>query len=72
MNVLSFGNTAIVLERVVAIQCDEPFSGDEAVRVFLSGLREPVELFVPDPEKTYLDICAAVSRLRDHDSARSN
>ena len=63
MKVLSFGNTAIVLERVVAIQCDEPFSGDEAVRVYLSGLSNPVELFLEDPEKAYLDICAAISKL---------
>ena len=63
MKVLSFGNAAIVLERVVAIECDEPFSGDEAVRVYLSGLSHPIELFVEDPEKTYLDICAAVNHL---------
>ena len=63
MNVLSIGNTAIVLERVVAIQCDEAFSGDEAVRVFLIGLAAPIELFVPDPEKTYLELCAALARL---------
>ena len=63
MNVLSFGNTAIVLEHVVAIQCDEPFSGDEALRVYLAGLHSPIELFVVDPEKTYLEICAAISRL---------
>jgi hypothetical protein len=64
MNVLNIGNTAIVLERVVAIQCDEAFSGDEAIRVFLAGLAVPIELFVEDPEKTYLELCASLSRLQ--------
>lgn len=63
MNVMSIGNTAIVLERVVAIQCDEAFSGDEAIRVFLAGCSAPVELYVADPETTYLELCAALSRL---------
>ena len=63
MKILSFGNTAIVLERVVAIEWDELFSGDEAVRVYLSGLSAPVELFVEDPEKAYLDLCAAISKV---------
>jgi hypothetical protein len=48
---------------VLAIQCDEPFSGDETVRVYLSGLSHPIELFVEDPERAYLDICAAISNL---------
>ena len=63
MTVLCFGNSAIVLERVVAIQCDEPFSGDEAVRVFLDGKTAPVELFVEDPEAAYLQLCAALTKL---------
>ena len=63
MSVISIGNTAIVLERVIAIQCDEAFSGDEAVRVFLVGMSHPLELYVEDPEKTYLELCAALSRL---------
>jgi hypothetical protein len=61
MTILSFENTAIVVERVVAVQCDEPFSGDEAVRVYMAGLIHPIELFVEDPEKTYLQICAQVA-----------
>lgn len=63
MNIMSFGNTAIVLEHVVAIQCDEAFSGDEAIRVFLAGFGVPVELYVEEPEKTYLELCAALSKL---------
>ena len=63
MNVMSIGNTALVLERVIAIQCDEAFSGDEAVRVFLVGMSHQLELYVEDPEKTYLELCAALSRL---------
>jgi len=63
MTILNFGNTAIVVERIVAVQCDEPFSGDEAVRVHMSGLIHPIELFVEDPEKTYLQICAAIAAL---------
>ena len=63
MTVMLFENTAIVLERVVAVEFDEPCAGDESVRVFLSGMNRPVELFVPDPEATCLQICAALSRL---------
>ena len=63
MNVFSVGNTAIVLQRVVAIQHDEEFSADEAVRVYLAGMSHPLELFVSDPETTYLEICAALARL---------
>lgn len=64
MTVLSFGNTAIVIDRVVAIQCGEALRGDEPVRVCLEGLVNPVELVVEDPETTYLEICAAISRLQ--------
>lgn len=63
MTVINFGATALVAERIVAVECDELFSGDEAVRVYLEGLPRPIELFVEDPEKAYLEICAAISKL---------
>ena len=63
MTGLTFGNTAIVTDRIVAVQCVEAFSGDEAVRVHLSGMNHPLELFVEDPEKTYLELGAAISTL---------
>ena len=63
MKVFSVGLTAIVLDHVVAVECDAPFSGEEAVRVYLSGQVHPLELCVEDPEKTYLEICAALQQL---------
>ena len=67
MSILNLGHTAIVLERVVAVEYDEPFSDGEAVRVFLSGMLRPIEMFVEDPEATYLQICAALSKLQPQD-----
>lgn len=72
MTIQSFGNTAIVLEHIVAVEMDEQFSGGEAVRVYLAGMLRPLELFVPEPEKTYLAICAAVAKTRGGQIASSD
>jgi len=72
VTLLNFGNTAVVVERIVAVQVDEPMSGDEAVRVFVAGLPGPIELFVEDPERAYLEICAAISKLTPGKPMASN
>ena len=64
MTIFNIDTTAIVLEQVVAIQFDPPYSSDEAVRVFLFGMFQPLELYTSDPEKTFLEICAAISKLQ--------
>jgi hypothetical protein len=72
MQVLTIDNTAIVVERVVAVERDDPFSREEAVRVYLEGLPRPIELFVEDPEKTFLEICAAISQVAERRRQVSN
>jgi hypothetical protein len=64
MTILNIETTAIVLESVVAIQFDPPYASDESVRVFFSGMCQPIELYTPDPEKTFLEICAAIAKLK--------
>jgi hypothetical protein len=62
-HVNDLNNTTIVLEKVLAVERDPELKGEEAVRVYLSGRESPIELFVEDPEKTHLDICAALAAL---------
>ena len=63
-HVNDLNNTVIVLERVIAVEHDPEFKGEEAVRVYLAGRENPLELYVPDPEKTHLELCAALSKLK--------
>jgi hypothetical protein len=67
MNLFSvndLNSTTLVLEKVLAVERDPECKGEEAVRVYLSGRESPLELFVEDPEKTQLEICAALSALK--------